>query len=47
MLATLGAAVDLRIYPGVGHDIVADEVKALREMLHTVRGPLAAAHLPP
>jgi phospholipase/carboxylesterase len=47
ILATLGAAVDLRIYPGVGHDIVADEVKALREMLHALRGPLAASHLPP
>lgn len=35
---TLGATVDLRIYPGIGHDIVGDEIDALTEMVHTLRG---------
>ena len=35
---TLGAAVDLRIYPGIGHDIVGDEIDALAEMVNTLRG---------
>ncbi len=34
----LGASVDLRIYPGVGHDIVGDEIDALAEMVSTLRG---------
>ncbi len=43
----LGATVDLRIYPGIGHDIVADEIDALAEMVNTLRGPQQGAHLPP
>ncbi|WP_373061584.1 alpha/beta hydrolase [Gemmatimonas sp.] len=34
----LGATVDLRIYPGIGHDIVGDEIDALAEMVDTLRG---------
>ena len=34
----LGALVDLRIYPGIGHDIVGDEIEALTEMVGTLRG---------
>lgn len=34
----LGASVDLRIYPGIGHDIVGDEIDALTEMVNTLRG---------
>ncbi len=34
----LGATVDLRIYPGIGHDIVGDEIDALAEMIRTLRG---------
>ena len=44
---TLGAAVDLRLYPGVGHDIVGDEIEALAEMVGTLRGAPSEAHLPP
>ncbi len=44
---TLGATVDLRIYPGIGHDIVGDEIDALAEMVNTLRGPQEEAHLPP
>lgn len=36
----LGATVDLRIYPGIGHDIVGDEIDALAEMVRTLRGAL-------
>jgi len=43
----LAAAVDLRIYPGIGHDIVGDQIDALTEMVNTLRGPQSEAHLPP
>ena len=33
----LGAAVDLRIYAGVGHDIVGDQIDALAEMINPLR----------
>ncbi len=36
-----GAPVDLRIYPGLGHTVVGDQVDALRALLTTVR---ASAH---
>ena len=35
---TLGASVDLRIYPGIGHDIGGDEIDALADMVGTLRG---------
>jgi len=35
-----GAIVDLRVYPGVGHSVVGDQLEALRAMVHVVRaGP--------
>lgn len=37
VLRGLGASVDLRIYPGIGHDIVGDEIDALTEMVGTLR----------
>ncbi len=40
--AALGAVVDMRIYPGVGHTVVADQLDALRAMIDQVR-TLAAA----
>lgn len=40
---TLGASVDLRIYPGIGHDIVGDEIDALTEMVGTLRDTLRGA----
>lgn len=36
----LGASVDLRIYPGIGHDIVGDQIDALTEMVSTLRDTL-------
>jgi phospholipase/carboxylesterase len=36
---TLGAAVDLRIYPGVGHDIIGDQLQALADLAAALRGP--------
>ena len=44
---SLHAVVDLRIYPGVGHDIVADQIQALADLAATLRGAPSAAHLPP
>jgi phospholipase/carboxylesterase len=38
VFTTLGAAVDLRVYPGVGHDIVADEISALTDIVAQLRG---------
>ncbi len=38
LLAAQGAASDLRIYPGVEHTIVADQLDALRAMCDVVRG---------
>ncbi len=35
--AALGADVDLRIYPGVGHTVIADQLDALRAMIDHVR----------
>jgi phospholipase/carboxylesterase len=40
--AALGAQTDLRIYPGVGHDIVGDQIAALRALVETVRAELPA-----
>lgn len=37
-LSQRGAAVDLRIYPGVDHTIVGDQLSALRAMIQTLRG---------
>lgn len=34
---SLGASVDLRIYPGIGHDIVGDQIAALRALVEQVR----------
>lgn len=39
----LGATVDLRIYPGIGHDIVGDQIDALAEMVRSVRHTLRGA----
>lgn len=36
-LTALGGTVDLRIYPGVGHSIVGDQIEALRLMIDAVR----------
>lgn len=36
-LATRGATVDLRIYPGVGHDITGDQIAALTAIVSDVR----------
>jgi predicted esterase len=36
VLERLGAAVDLRIYPGMGHTVNDDEITAVRAMLATV-----------
>lgn len=38
LLATQGAVVDLRIYPGITHTIVGDQLDALRAMIDVVRG---------
>ena len=35
--SALGADVDLRIYPGVGHTVIADQLDALRAMIDRVR----------
>ncbi|HEY0929389.1 MAG TPA: dienelactone hydrolase family protein [Gemmatimonas sp.] len=40
--AALGAQTELRIYPGVGHDIVGDQIAALRSLVDTVRAELPA-----
>jgi phospholipase/carboxylesterase len=37
VLTSLGASVDMRIYPGLGHSIVGDQLDALRDMLDAVR----------
>lgn len=47
ILQALGAAVDLRIYPRVGHDIVGDQITAVARLVDTLRGPRSEAHLPP
>ncbi|WP_396220836.1 alpha/beta hydrolase [Gemmatimonas sp.] len=39
----LGATVDLRIYEGIGHDIVGDQIAALTEMVGTLRHTLRGA----
>lgn len=36
-LEAQGAKVDLRLYPGVGHDIVGDEIEALRGMTEAIK----------
>ncbi len=38
----LGATVDVRIYPGVNHTIVGDQLDALRAMLDNVRASIPA-----
>ena len=35
--AALGADVDMRIYPGVGHTVIADQLDALRAMIDHLR----------
>lgn len=40
-LTQRGAAVDLRIYPGVGHDIVGDQIAALTALVSTIKGGAA------
>ena len=42
LLSALGAAVDVRIYPGLGHSIVGDQLDALRDMLDAVRASVPA-----
>jgi predicted esterase len=37
LLEARGGVIDLRIYPGLGHDIVGDEIEALRAMVDHVR----------
>ncbi len=39
-VATFGATVDLRIPPGMGHDITGDQIAALSALVDTV-GPVA------
>ena len=34
----MGAVVTMRIYPGMGHQVIDDELEAVREMMKTVRG---------
>ena len=38
--AALGAAVDLRIYPGVGHDITGDQIAALAHVVRAMEAPV-------
>lgn len=42
VLARLGANVDLRIYPGMGHTVVEDEINAVRKMMEAMRGEARA-----
>jgi predicted esterase len=42
VMTGLGAAVDLRIYPGLGHSIAGDQLDALRDMLDAVRASVPA-----
>lgn len=42
ILGALGAATDVRIYPGVNHTIVGDQLDALRDMLDAVRATIPA-----
>ena len=37
-LAAHGAVIDLRIYPGIEHTVVGDQIDALRAMINLVRG---------
>jgi phospholipase/carboxylesterase len=37
MFTALGATVDLRIYPGVGHDITGDQIAALADIVEQLR----------
>jgi len=37
LLESRGAAIDLRIYPGIGHTVVGDQLDALRAMIDAVR----------
>ena len=37
VFGSLGAGVDLRVYPGVGHSIVGDQLDALRGLVAAVR----------
>jgi len=37
MLAAQGAIIDLRIYPGIEHTVVGDQIDALRAMIDVVR----------
>lgn len=40
-LAALGAAVDLRLYPGMGHTVNRDEIEAARRLLAAIAAPAA------
>ncbi|MEO7522433.1 MAG: dienelactone hydrolase family protein [Gemmatimonas sp.] len=42
LIGALGAAVDVRIYPGLGHSIVGDQLDALRDLLDAVRATVPA-----
>lgn len=37
VFAALDAAVDLRIYPGVGHDVTGDQIAALADLVESLR----------
>jgi predicted esterase len=39
VLGALGAAVDERIYPGMGHSVNEDEVAAVRALLTAIAAP--------
>jgi len=39
VLSTLGARVDLRVYPGMGHTVNADELDAVRAMIAAIPSP--------
>ncbi|HYW31805.1 MAG TPA: dienelactone hydrolase family protein [Gemmatimonas sp.] len=42
IFAALDSAVDLRVYPGLGHSITGDQLDALRDMLDVVRSTAPA-----
>ena len=42
VMEALGARTDVRIYPGLGHSIVGDQLDALRDMLDMVRATVPA-----
>jgi len=42
VFSTLGANVDMRVYPGINHTIVGDQLEALRDMIDAVRATVPA-----